>query len=173
MNYIILGQVLTLISYLIFWISRFCKNKHKLLLWDNISRIAAIAAFFFLGTYDGIKNTLFVIVRNIMGQVTNKKSITTKLLTFIIMSLILIGMYYIGFNGITTILVGICGIFNLFGVIMCKEQGIRLFGLLGSSFYAAFLLLTNNITGFICEIICFFVILTSYLKYRDKSHMFK
>ena len=45
----IVGQILTFISYLVFWISRFIKNKHKILLWDNVSRIFAIISFIFLG----------------------------------------------------------------------------------------------------------------------------
>ena len=59
--FLILGQLLTLISYLIFWISRFMKNKNSILFLDNISRVFAIIAFLFLKTYDGIKNTLYVI----------------------------------------------------------------------------------------------------------------
>ena len=49
----IIGQILTFISYLVFWISRFLKEKNKILALDNISRIFAIIAFIFLGTYDG------------------------------------------------------------------------------------------------------------------------
>ena len=42
-----LGQVLTFISYLVFWISRFVKNKNDILILDNASRIFAIIAFLF------------------------------------------------------------------------------------------------------------------------------
>lgn len=78
-TFFILGQLLTLVSYLIFWISRFLKSKNNILLLDNISRLFAIIAFIFLGTYDGIKNTLYVILRNVLGQVTNKKKKNIKL----------------------------------------------------------------------------------------------
>lgn len=125
-TFFILGQLLTLVSYLIFWISRFLKSKNNILLLDNISRLFAIIAFIFLGTYDGIKNTLYVILRNVLGQVTNN------------------------------------------GTIMCNEQGIRIFGMIGSVFYTLFIFFTNNIVGTICEIICFAVMLISYLKYNDR-----
>ena len=51
-----------------------------------------------------------------------------------------------GFNsiGISTICIAICSILNLYGVIMCNEQGIRLFGMLGSFFYIL-LLFTRNL----------------------------
>ena len=79
LNFNILGQILTLISYLIFWISRFLKNRKNILFWDNISRIFAIISFYFLNTFDGIKNTLYVILRNVLGQITIKKRKNIKL----------------------------------------------------------------------------------------------
>lgn len=164
--FFILGQILTLISYLIFWYSRFEKNKKNILLLDNISRIFAIVAFVFLGTYDGIKNTIYVILRNILGQITDKKGNKYKIITFLLMLSILVLMYIFNFNGISTICIAICGIVNLYGTIMCNEQGIRIFGMIGSGFYTAFMLITGNIIGTICEVICFIVMLISYLKYR-------
>ena len=53
---------------------------------------------------------------------------------------------------------------------MCNEQGIRMFGMLGSLFYTAFLFFTGNIIGIICEIICFVVMLVSYIKYKKDSN---
>lgn len=167
--YFLLGQGLTLISYIVFWFSRFIKRKNNILLWDNISRFFAIIAFVFLGTYDGIKNTIYVIFRNILGQITNSKNIKNKIITFLVMLTILITMYIISFNGISTIAIAISGIFNLYGVIMCNEQGLRIFGMLGSAFYMIFMFVTGNIVGTICEIICFFVLLTSYFKYKRKN----
>lgn len=165
----IAGQILTFISYLIFWISRFMKNKDKILLWNNISGVFAIISFIFLETYDGIKNALYVIFRNVLGQYTNKKKKHYKLLTFFIMLILLVLIYSFDFQGISTICIAISGILNLYGVIMCNEQGIRLFGMIGSIFYIGFMMFTGNIIGFICEIICFFVILTSYMKYKNKG----
>ena len=49
---------------------------------------------------------------------------------------------------------------------MCNEQGIRICGILGSFFYMAFMFFTYNITGLVCEIICFLVMFVSYFKYR-------
>lgn len=163
------GEILTLISYLVYWISRFIKSKNNILILDTISRVFAIIAFVFLGTYDGIKNTIYVILRNSLGQVTNKKSINAKIITFITMLMLLIVIYSFNFNGISTICIAISGILNLFGVIMCKEQGMRIFGMLGSSFYATFMFCTGNIVGTICEIIGFFMVLLSYLKYRNNN----
>ena len=165
--FFVLGQILIFISYLIFWISLFRKHKSNILLWDNVSRFFAIVAFVCLGTYDGVKMTLFIILRNILGQITNKKRKRDKILTFIIMLILLILMYCFQFNNLSTICITICGILNLYGVIMSNEQGIRMFCMIGSAFYNAFLFLTGNIIGVICETICFVVMLCSYIKYRN------
>lgn len=168
-TFFIIGQILTLISYLIFWISRFFKKKKEILIGDNISRVFAIVAFLFLGTFDGIKNTLYVILRNILGDIVDKKNKKYKILTFLIMLCILLIMYSFNYNGISTICVAICGIFNLYGTIMCNEQGIRFLGMIGSFFYMLFLFLTLNYVGTICEIICFIVMLISFFKYRNNK----
>ena len=65
---------------------------------------------------------------------------------------ILVLMYIFNFNGISTICIAICGIVNLYGTIMCNEQGIRIFGMIGSGSYTAFMLITGNIIGTICEV---------------------
>lgn len=82
-------------------------------------------------------------------------------------------MYCFDFNNISTICITICGILNLYGVIMSNEQGIRIFGMIGSAFYNAFMFLTGNIMGVICETICFMVMLFSYIKYRNSYNDIK
>lgn len=166
MSIYIIGQVLTLISYIVFWVSRYMESKKNILLYDNISRCFAILAFICLKTFDGIKNTLFVIVRNVVGNKISKQSKKTKLSIFIVMIICLCLLYITSFNNVATICVFICGVFNLYGVIMCDEQGIRLYGLIGSGFYAIFLLFTGNYTGFVCELICAVIMYTSYKKYK-------
>ena len=166
MSIYIIGQALTLISYIVFWVSRYMESKKNILLYDNISRCFAILAFICLKTFDGIKNTLFVIVRNVVGNKISKQPRKTKLSVFIVMIICLCLLYITSFNNVATICVFICGILNLYGVIMCDEQGIRLYGLIGSGFYAMFLLFTGNYTGFVCELICAVIMYTSYRKYN-------
>ena len=51
----------------------FLKKKKNILFFDNISEIIAIIAFIFLGTYDGIKYTLYNVLRNALGQIIENK----------------------------------------------------------------------------------------------------
>lgn len=171
MTFNIIGQLLTFISYAIFWISRFLNSKRKMLVLDNLSRIAAIISFICLGSVNGIMNTLFVMVRNYCGQKTESMDISVKRKTFLVLLIILIFMYTVTYGGISTIALFICAVFNLIGVILCDEQGIRLYGLGGSAFYAIFLLLIHNYTGFVCEIICAVILVSSYLMYKNKERL--
>ena len=170
-NFLIIGQILTLISYIIFWISRFIKNKNNILLYDNISRIVAIISFACLGTFEGIKYTIFTILRNIMGQLTNEKMKNYKNIIFLVMFVILVLMNICEICGIATICILICGTLNLYAVIMCDEQGIRMFGMLGSVFYNLFMFVTGNIAGVVCETICFCMMLASYIKYKNMNKL--
>ena len=83
------------------------------------------------------------------------------------MLILLVLIYSFDFHGVSTICIAICGILNLYGVIMCNEQGIRFFGIIGSIFYMGFMIFTGNIVGFLCEAICFFVMIASYMKYKN------
>jgi hypothetical protein len=128
-----------------------------------------ITAFLFLHSFNGIQNTLFATVRNIVGVKTADKKPSVKRTAFLVLLIILFLMYGIFFNGISTVCVGICGILNLYGTIMCDEQGLRLCCISGSGFYATFLLITGNITGFVCETIGFFIMLYSYFLGKKKA----
>lgn len=166
-----IGQLLTLLSYIIFWVSRFFKSKNSILILDSASRIFTIASFLCLGSMNGIQNTLFVLVRNYCGQKVNSKSTNVKRVTFVVLLMALSIMYTIFFEGVSTVILYICAILNLIGVILCEEQGLRLFGLGGSLFYAIFLFMIGNTVGFICEVICAVVLISSYLIYRNKTNV--
>lgn len=165
----VVGQILTFISYLIFWISRYMKLKKNMLAYDNACRIIAILSFLCLQTYDGVKSTVFAMIINIFGNELSNSERKKKRKAFMILLLSLTCLYIASFSEIAPICLYVCGIFNLYGVIMCDAQGVRLFGLIGSGFYALFLLFTKNYTGFVCELICAIVMLTSYIKYKKKG----
>lgn len=169
----IVGQALICMRYIIFWVSCYMKTKKYMLVYDNISKFFVIAGFLCLGTYDGIKNTLFSFVRNIIGNKVTEKPKKSKLAIFIVMSIVLFLIYLTNISKISTICVFICGIFNLYGVVVCREQGIRICGLLGSGFYAMFLHLTGNYIGLICELVCAIVKFMSYCKYRKEADVLR
>lgn len=166
---VIIGQLLTAISYIIYWVSRYFKTKKSMLVADNISRVVAIIAFICLDCINAIQSTIICIIRNYLGTKVIKSSKVIKLITCLGLLLVSGVLFIISFRGIETILVAICSSVNIYGVIMLKEQNMRLASLCGSGFYASYLFVTGNYTGFICEIVTAFVVLTSWIKYNRKE----
>ena len=161
----ILGNILTAISYIIFWTSRFCKNKKKILIVDNISRLITILSFLCLKNLNGIQNTFFVLIRNELGhRVKNKK----KYIAFFIMLAILFFMYYLSFEFPSTIFIAVCGITNLIGVILCETKWLRIWGMIGSIPYILFQLSIKNYAGTICEFITLIIMLYTFFTIEIK-----
>lgn len=167
--FIILGQALTFVHYVMFWISRYLKSKKNILLFDSVSRIVSIMGFVLLGTYDGVISSIFIIVRNTVCRVAQDKTKRFKYVCFVLLIFVLLILHLTQYNGLSTICVIIYGILNVCGNLLCDEQGIRLFGFSGCIFYGTFLVLTQNWTGLVCEIICAIVLLNSYFVYRRKK----
>lgn len=74
---IIVGQIFTTISYLIYYISRFRKKKKDILIMDNISKFFTVLSFVFLKSYDGVSATVYTYIRNKVHNmvVGNKKRV--------------------------------------------------------------------------------------------------
>lgn len=161
MNMQLIGQILTFISYAIFWISRFGKNKKNILIIDNCSRVFTIMSFVCLGSLNGIQNTIFSGIRNFIGQKVTDKY---RYKVYIVMVTILTCMYAISFNGFSTVLLYMCAFFNLIGVILLKEQGLRMCGMIGGIIYIGFQIAINNYVGAVCEFVGVVVTLVAYMK---------
>lgn len=160
MTFNLVGQILTFVSYFIYWLSRFRKTKRSILLVDNLSRLFTIASFICLGSLNGIQNTIYSGVRNIVGQRVTEKS---KYKAFVIMLIISILIYALSFNGWSTVIIFACALCNLYGVILCDEQGIRKWGIVGGFIYIGFQFLIANYIGCICE---FIGIIVTYISYK-------
>lgn len=154
------------LSYAIFWASRFLSNKKAILNMDNLSRLVTIVSFLFLDSINGIQNTLFILFRNEVGKKVIDKPIKVKYSFFYVLLGILLLMYLFSFNGLSTICLAVCGVLNLIGTIFGDEQQLRLYGLVASLFYMAFLFLTGSLSGCLCEGITFLMIFLSWKKYN-------
>jgi len=164
---ILLGQILTFVSYSIFWISRFAKDKKHILIIDNCSRVFTILSFICLGSLNGIQNTIFSGIRNYIGQKVTDK---WKYKVFVFMLVIMTLMYALSFNGVSTIFIYGCAFMNLIGVILMREQGLRVFGIIGGLIYIGFQLSIQNYIGCICEFIGVTVTFIAFLKnYKRKD----
>ena len=163
----LLGQILTFVSYLVYWVSRFLPKKNKILIYDIFSRVIAIIGFLCLKTYSGIANSLFIIIgRNNLSRYVINKPFKIKLLAFILLLIDLLLLCFATNSGVATIFLLINSIINLYGCVMTSAQTMRILTMIGTIPYGFFMLYSYNMTGVVCEVICLLVNLISYLKYR-------
>lgn len=164
----IIAQVLTVLSYVIFWASRYLKTKRQILVVDYISRFLGIIGYLIIFNFDGVKSEILALCRGFVAYGVIKKSKKVRIIISIIVSLISIMIYMLGYTGIPTICTCVTSCINIYGNFVCDEQGMRICTLIGAFFYLSFEILTKMYGGAVCELIGIIVIFISYLKYRTK-----
>lgn len=160
----ILAQSFIVIGYLIFFASRFRDGKKNMLVTDTISRICFILGYCLSSSINGIEHTIYGIIRNIVGQLLINKNKTVKNFNFIFMAMVLFIMYGISFNGISTVMLMLSGIINLFTAIFTKEQGMRLGTVSASICNIIAFSLMGSYASIVGEMLCGLIGILSYKK---------
>lgn len=168
---ILISQGFIIIGYLIFFISRFRKNKKSILIIDNISRICFISGYFLFNSVNSIQHTVYGIVRNTIGQALIYSKKVYKILSFVIMFIVLCMMYGLSFNGVSTIMFMLSGSINLFATIFAKEQGIRLGTVFAAICNAIAFLIIGSYASIIGETLCGIMGILSFIKENKKKHL--
>lgn len=164
---IYMSQSIILLGYLMFFISRFRKNKKSILMVDVLSRICFIMGYWLIGSINSIEHTIYAIVRNIIGSLLIAEKKSYKILGFGVMLLILFIMYGLSFNGISTVMFVLSGIINLYAIIFTKEQGIRLGTIFASFCNIIAFSLIGNVISVIGELLCGIIGFISYLQWHS------
>mgnify|MGYP003290135573 CR=1 FL=1 len=167
-NYISQGFII--IGYLIFFISRFRKNKKSILMTDNLSRICFIIGYYLLNSLNSIEHTIYGIVRNTIGQKLISKNKIYKVFGFLILLIILCIMYGLSFNGFSTIMFILSGLINLFAIVFAKEQGIRLGTTLAAICNITAFVIIGSYASIIGETLCGFMGVLSFIKGYKNSN---
>ena len=165
----LISQGFILVGYCIFIFSRVCKNKDKILLTDNISRATLLIGYILFGSINGIENAVYSILRNIIGKMLEQKSKTFQMIEFVVMSILLIVMYSLSFDGVPTVMFILFGLINLFAVVFLNAQGIRLGTVLATICAMIAYLLIGSYASVAGEVLCGFVATASYLKGRKRD----
>lgn len=165
----IVSQLFICVGYVLFFISRFRKEKRNILVMDSVSRVCSIVGYACLGSLNGIEHMLYGVGRNIIGQKLNKSSTAVKVLGFLIMLSLLCTMYGLSYEGLSTIMFVISGSVNLFAVMFCNEQGIRVATLLAALLNIQAFSLLGSYASIVGESLCGGIGVLSYLKERRES----
>ena len=175
-----MGMILTIISYAIYFISRFMKTKNKILIFDVTSKVVTIFALYFLGslsgslsTFVGLISICFIVFleNNIETKESKieKKNSLKKSTTNIIFSMFFVVYIVIGiftYISISTVLVAITNLIVLIGNWYGNPQQIRKAGMIASVVYTLFQFSINNYVGVILEILVLISNILSYVKNR-------
>lgn len=159
-----LSQLFIIIGYVIFFISRFRKDKKNILVTDNISRVLFIIGYSLLHSINSVEHTIYGIIRNIVGWKFVKKSRSVKIIGFIIMTILLCIMYGITFHGFSTIMFIISGLINSFAVIFLKGQGIRMGTTLAAICNIIAFIIVESYASILGEALCGIIGLMSFRK---------
>lgn len=164
----IIGNIFTLLSYISYYISRFCKTKSNMCIWDAASKLLTIIAFIFLNALNGVYNNILALFRPI--AVVLKEKTGKKLHWLFIIFLILhILIFIFTYAGISSILISIVSIASLYFLFYSTTQTIRLTGTIGNIVYMLYQLSINNYIGVICEIIVLACNVISFVKYSHTT----
>lgn len=69
----IMGYIFTVLNYLLYCISRFCKKKYQMLALDLLAKIAFIIGLFFMGSFSGVFSMLVNFCYLIAANIKERK----------------------------------------------------------------------------------------------------
>ncbi len=166
----VIGYIFTVLSYLVFFISRFCKEKKNLLFLDILSKVLIMISLFFLNSITGMFIMGFLIIILILAKIKEthqfNKYLTISL--FIFFCIVYLINMILTFEGILSILVTIVAYIVLISIWWCNPQQIRLLGLVDCIFYLFYQLSIRNYAGLL-EIFSIISNILSYVKYRKNQ----
>lgn len=167
----ILGNILTLISYIVYWLASFFKSK-KTIMWVRlISYIIAVPAYIVLQSKSGALNMLFTIIRYLLGillidKLTKKSAKVSYILAF---SLIYLSSGIFSFEGFGTIFLIISNIIGVVALAVGSAQFLRVLSIIGSVLFLVYLGTIHNFTGILCELVTLISSIVTFMLYRKKA----
>ena len=164
---VVLGYIFTILSYLIFFISRFCKEKKNLLFLDILSKILIMISLFFLHSTTGMFTMGLLIIILILAKIKETCNFNKYLSIFLftLFCIIYLVNMILTFEGISSILVTIVAYIVLISIWWCNPQQIRILGLFDCIFYFCYQISIKNWAGML-EILSIISNILSFIKYK-------
>ncbi len=164
----ILGYIFTLLGYISYWVGRFFKKKSIMMLTNSLSSFFYILSFLCFGSYNGVSNSVLVVLR---GLCVNLKDKLNKKMYWLY-SLFVIGFItnaIIFWQGFASIFATICMLINITANWFFDSQKLRLSTCIASIFYMLFLFCIGNYVGISLETTIILSNLISFFKFRKKE----
>lgn len=165
---VVIAYIFTVINYICYCISRYCKSKSQMVSLDLLAKLSSIIALILLGSLTGGFNMLVSIILLVVIKIREKKELPTKLNTilFILFCALYIVILVFTYSGVSSILSFITSMLILIGLWYLKPQGMRKIGIAASVSCLFYMISIGNWAGLL-EILVLFSNITSYLYYRN------
>lgn len=172
-SFSLLGNVILVVTYIMFWKSRLLNSKKDALILDSAARFISVPAFLLSGSSAGILYCIFCIFRNHTGEKMRGQLKVTKMKAFLILSAILFAVFFLLFalelcNPLEVIIIAVYGAANLYGVIVgTGMKGMLEWNITGALFHGVFSLITWNIPGLVIELVSLVIYFTGFSKNKE------
>lgn len=165
---VVIAYIFTVINYICYCVSRYCKSKSKMVSLDLLAKLSSIIALILLNSLTGGFNMLVSIILLVVIKIREKKELPTKLNTilFILFCALYIVILVFTYSGVSSILSFTTSMLILIGLWYLKPQGMRKIGIVASVSCLSYMISIGNWAGLL-EILVLFSNITSYLYYRN------
>ena len=168
-----LGYFFTILNYIFYCISRFCRKKYQMLTLDLLAKIAFILGLYFLGSMSGVYSMtvtfFYLICANIKERLKRR-----WMWLYVFNEVLLVYVMIHSFAGLSSVFIFASTSIALLAVWWLPPQQMRIAGLVGNIMTLLYNLSIRNWAG-LFELAVIFSNFTSFLKYRrinmlDKDH---
>lgn len=157
-----LGYIFTIISYAVYCVGRYCKNKSGMLYTDILSKIIASAGFLYLHSYTAVGNMLGGIAVLCLASLKEKRQ-RKWIPIFVTLELMYVAILLNTIQGISSVIIFITSTISLYNIWWNNPQKMRILGIVNSIIYTGFQISIKNWAGFL-EIFVISSNISSYLK---------
>jgi len=171
----ITGQILAVLGYIVYYASRYCKEKKKMLVVETCSKSINVLSFMCIGNTPGMMSNFITMIRGILIYLKEKRGIKSSGAFILLLSACIISGI-LTYKNIFSLFAYIAAVITTASAWFGNPQQIRKWGILAGTCYLVFQISIFNITGAIFEAGTILTALSSYIIYQvefNKNHVTK
>ena len=157
------GYFFTILNYIFYCISRFCRKKYQMLTLDLLAKIAFILGLYFLGSMSGVYSmavTFFYLICANIKERLNRRWMGLYIFNEVLLVYVMIH----SFAGLSSVFIFVSTSIALLAVWWLPPQQMRIAGLVGNIMTLLYNLSIRNWAG-LFELAVIFSNFSSFLKY--------
>lgn len=163
MSAILVANIFGIISFFVYSLSFFIKDKKKIVSKFIICNILDALEYYLLENILGVVESIVNIFQNIIFIKWNIKAVVA------VIYIIKIANYIVNFNGIITVFLIATKITSFVGLCYLSEQGMRLANVFKSVVWAFFDYSIMAYSASVCDVISALIIVSSFIMYLKKG----